>query len=278
MWFLPALASAIFYSMLWVLARMSRGLPSSVVTWIQFVYGPVLLVVASRYVDFPWGEMWWWAYLTLPFCIVPAYAMAMTHAVHRTQVTLLQPLFGLSSIATLAVASMFFGEVVPAYGIAGILLITFGLLSLYHSRWEVWRSRGPWIALFGAFLFGANAAIIGGVLQEFPHVFALSGIAITGHFLFCSIPAVPRLKQVVWSKRTVLIFIGLGIAMIGQDLATLYALTLGPFSYVISVKRSSMLLTAVVGYLFLRERDQSIGRLLFSSALVVIGVVMLTIT
>jgi drug/metabolite transporter (DMT)-like permease len=277
MWFPFALLSAVFYSMLWVLARMSKGLPSSVVTWIQFVYGPILLLVASRYVDFPWSETWWWIYLTIPFLFLPAYAWAMTYALHKTEVTLLQPLFGLSSIATLLVASMFFGEVIPVYGIVGILIITFGLLSLYHGRWEVWKSIGPWITLGGAFLFGANAAIIGGVLQKFPHVFALSGIAITGHFIFCSIPAVPKLKQVVWSKRTIWIFIGLGVAMIGQDLATLYALTLGPFSYVISVKRASMLLTAVVGYIFLHERDQSLWRLLISSVLVVIGVMMLTV-
>ena len=256
---------------------MSKGLPSSVVTGVQFIYGPILLWIASRYVDFPWGETWWWAYLTLPFCIVPAYAWAMTYALHRTQVTFLQPLFGLSSIATLLVASTFFGENIPTYGIVGILIITFGLLSLYHGRWEVWKSSGPWITLLGAFIFGANAAIIGGVLQKFPHVFALSGMAITGHLLFCSIPAAPRLKQVVWSKRTIWIFIGLSIAMLGQDIATLYALTLGPFSYVISVKRASMLITAVVGYVFLHERDQSLSRLLISSVLVLIGIVMLTV-
>ena len=277
MWFFPALVSAVFYSMLWVLARMSRGLPSSVVTWVQFIYGPVILCFASLYVDFPWGEIWWWAYLTIPFGFLPAYAWAMTYALHRTQVTLLQPLFGLSSIATLIVASWFFGERVSVFGIFGILFVTGGLLSLYHGRWEVWRGHGPWIALMGAFVFGSNAAIVAGVLKEFPHIYALSGIVITGHLLFCSIPAMPRLKQVTWSRRTLVIFFWLGVVMIGQDLASLYAFTLGPSSYVIAVKRTSMLLTAVIGYLFLHERDQSLIRLLVASGLVVIGVVMLTI-
>jgi drug/metabolite transporter (DMT)-like permease len=277
MWFFPALVSAVFYSMLWVLARMSRGLPSSVVTWVQFMYGPVILYFASMHVDFPWGEIWWWAYLTIPFGFLPAYAWAMTYSLHRTQVTLLQPLFGLSSIATLIIASGFFGERVAPLGVFGILFVTGGLLSLYHGRWGVWKSRGPWIALVGAFVFGSNAAIVAGVLKEFPHIYALSGIIITGHLLFCSIPAVPRLKKVVWSRRTLLIFFFLGVAMIGQDLTSLYAFTLGPSSYVIAVKRTSMLLTAVIGYVFLKERDQSLPRLMIASGLVVAGVVMLTV-
>jgi len=65
---------------------------------------------------------------------------------------------------------------------------------------------------------------------------------------------------------------------VGQDLLTLYAFTLGPSSYVIAVKRTSVLLTAVVGYVFLREREQSLKRLMLASGLVVGGVVMLAMS
>ena len=73
--------------------------------------------------------------------------------------------------------------------------------------------------------------------------------------------------------RTVAILAGLLLAFLVQEFTTLLALTLGPSPYVIAVKRTSVLLTAVVGYAFLREREQSLEKLLLASGLVVAGVV-----
>jgi uncharacterized membrane protein len=277
MWFVFAVGSACFYSMLWIIGRMSRGIPTVVVTASQYAYGPILLFFVYNTVEYPWDQTWWWFFLILPFCIVPLMGWAMTYVLHHTEVTVIKPLFGLSSISTLIVASVFFGETVTAYGVAGIFLIVFGLLMLYHGRWEIWKQNGPWISLFGAFVFGANGAVIGAVLGRFPFIFALSGIAMTGHFLVTGIPATTKLKDVQWNKRTFLILLAIMTAMFGQDIFTLMALSLGPSPYVVAVKRTSILLTAVIGYVFLHERDQSLKRLLLSSGLVVLGVMLLTL-
>ena len=277
MWFIFAVGSACFYSMLWIVARMSKGIPTVVVTASQYAYGPILLLFVYNTVEYPWDQTWWWAYLVLPFFFIPLMGWAMTYVLHQTQVTVVKPLFGLSSISALLVASLFFGETVTGYGVAGIFLVAFGLLSLYHGRWEVWKENGPWISLFGAFVFGANGAIVGAVLARFPHILAFSGIVMTGHFLATGIPATTKIKDVKWDRRTVLILLTIMIAMLGQDMFTLIALSLGPSPYVIAVKRTSILLTAVIGYAFLHERDQSLQRLLLSSGLVVAGVVLLTV-
>ena len=277
MWLLFSFLAAIFYSLLWLLARESRQIPIAVVLTSQFLYGPILLIIESRMYDFPWHQTWWWLYLLLPFVFIPLMNFAVTYALHETEVTLLKPLFGLSSIAALVVSSTFFGEVVPAYGIWGVFTITLGLLTLYHKRLHVWRRPGLWIALVGAFVFGINASVVAAVLQKFPHPFALSGLIISGHLLVSAPPALPVLKKVEWSKKTVLILFGLSIAMLGQDLLTLIALTMGPASYVVAIKRTSLLLTAFVGYVFLKERDQSLKRLMVASGLVVGGVVLLAL-
>lgn len=69
----------------------------------------------------------------------------------------------------------------------------------------------------------------------------------------------------------------MALVLLVQDLSTLYALTLGPSAYVIAVKRTSVLIVAVLGYFFLHERDQSLMRLLLASGLVVSGVGLLTL-
>ena len=277
MWFPYALLAAFFYAVLWVLARAARGMPSAVVSSLQFALGPFLLIYVTRTIDYPWSEGWWRMYLVLPFLILPLTAWATTHALRTTEVTLVKPLFGLSSIATLGVSSLFFGEEVPRFGVLGILAITAGLFILYHERWHAWRQAGPWMVLAGALIFGSNAAIAAAVLRRFPHILALSALMMTGSFVFNGIAAGTSWRDFVLSRRNILLLFGLLVTLVSQDLFTLYALTLGPSSYVIAVKRTSVLLTALLGYFFLKERDQSLPRLLFSASLVVAGVAALTV-
>ena len=277
MWFVFALLSAVFFTLLWVLARMSRGLPSAVVTAMEFLLGPFLLLSVAREIDYPWGETWWQWYLILPFLIAPLMFWALTYALQRTEVTLVKPLFGLSGLTTLFVASLFFGERVSILGVFGILLTVLGIFFLYQGRWEIWKHSGPWIVLAGAVIFGAAGAVIAAVLVRFPHVLALAALAMTASFVVNAVLAGRSWTRVSLNRRTVAILLGLVIAGIGHDLTTLYAFTLGPSPYVIAVKRTSILLTAIVGYVFLGERNQSLQRLLLSAVLVVAGVAFLTL-
>lgn len=271
MWFPFALLSAFFYALLWVLARVSRGMPSTVVTAVQFVFGPLMLLMVIPTIDYPWRASWWQLYLLFPFLIVPLTSWAMTYALHRTEVTLVKPLFGLSSIATLFVSSAFFGEEFSRWGLFGILFITLGLLLLYHEHWEAWKGAGPWMVLAGAIIFGVNAAVVAEVISRFPHVVALSALVMTTTFAANALGAGPLWRKMQWSKRNFLILLALALACLGQDVITLYALTLGPSAYVIAVKRTSVLIVGVIGYFFLHERDQSLMRLLLASGLVVSG-------
>lgn len=275
MWFILALIAAIAYALLWVLARVSRGMPSTVVTAAQFIPAPFILFAVTRSTDFPWSAWWWWAYLLLPFLFVPVATWAATYALHRAEVSLLKPLFGLSSILTLLTASLFFGEHVSVIGMTGIGVIVAGLLFLYHGRWQEWRNTGPWIMLAVVLFFGVNAAVVAAVIHRFPHVFAISSLVASGSLLMNAPFALRDLPSVRWSWCAVVILCSMMLVTLVQDISTLVAFTLGPSSYVIAVKRTSVLFAAFIGYVFLHERDQSLPRLLLASGIVVGGVIML---
>jgi drug/metabolite transporter (DMT)-like permease len=277
MWFPLALLSALFFSLMWVFARMSRGVPSSIVTALEFSVGPFFLVYSLRTVSYPWGEAWWQWYLLLPFCILPVTLWGLTYAVQQNQVTVVKPLSATSSIATLLVALVFFQERISFMGIFGVLIVTMGLLCLYHGRWNVWKTPGPWIALAGSLVLGTNAAIVAAVLSRFPHIIALAALVMTGGFVVNGIFAGRLWFRVQWTWYHAGVIFCLIVSMVVQDLLTLYAFTLGPSAYVIAVKRTSVLITAVIGYVFLHERDQSFWQLLGSSALVVLGMIMLVL-
>ena len=277
MWFPLALLSAFSFSLLWVLTRVSRGIPSGIVTAVQFLPGPLLLLWTSRSVDFPWGESWWSLYLLFLFLLMPVMQGVLTYAVHSMELTLLKPLFGLSSLATLLTSVLLFREPVSVWGVLGVILIAGGLLILYSGRWSIWWRGAPWLTLLAALIFGINAAIAKNVVMQFPHVLAIASLGMTASLTVNGLPALGKVREMQWSRRTILLLIAIFAAFLSQDLLSLTALTLGPSSYVIAVKRTSVLLTAVLGYVFLHERDQSLLRLLLSGGLVVVGVLALTL-
>ena len=256
---------------------MSRGIPSTVVTAAEYVTGPFLFFAVIGTVDYPWHEPWFWAYLTLPFLLIPFFVWSTTYAVHRIEVTYVKPLFGFSSITALLVASIFFGEEMTARGAIGILCITFGLLTLYHGRWSAWRSVGPWIMLSAALFYGANAAVVAAVLQKFPHVFGIAAMIFLGSFLMNLPMAIRDLRGFQFSRRHLLVLLGMIIMNFTQDILTLIGFTLGPSPYVIAIKRTSILLTAAIGYVFLHERDQSLPRLLLATGCVVLGIILVVL-
>jgi len=153
--------------------------------------------------------------------------------------------------------------------------MTLGLLCLYHGRWQAWKSVGPWLALIGSIVIGVNAAVVAAMLHRFPYVLAATGIAMTANFIVNGVLAGKSWRKVVWSSRNIALFFCMMIANTLQAVFTLLAFTLGPSAYVIAIKRTSVLIVAVIGYFFLKERDQSLPRLLLASGLVVLGIVVL---
>ncbi|HLC76107.1 MAG TPA: DMT family transporter [Candidatus Peribacterales bacterium] len=278
MWLIFAFSAAVAYSLQWILFRMSRGVPSTIVTATEYITGPLLFLIALRTVDYPWHEPWFWAYLTLPFLLIPFFVWSTMYAVHRVEVTYVKPLFGLSSMTTLLVASVFFGESISAYAVTGLVCITFGLLTLYHGRWAAWRNVGPWIILAAALFYGVNAAVVAKVLQKFPDVLGVIALVFLGSFLLNLPMAIRDLRTFRFSRNQLLILLSMVITTLLQDFLTLVGFTFGPSPYVIAIKRTSILLTAVIGYFFLNERDQSLNRLLLASGFVVIGVVFIVLS
>lgn len=278
MWFLYSLLAAAFYALVWILARVSRGIPSTVVTAAQFIPGPFLLFAATQTVDYPWGEWWWRAYLIFPFVLDPFFMWAMTKALHRIEVTTVKPLFGISSITALLVATLFFGERISMFGALGVGIVTVGLLCLYHDHLKIWKRWSPWVVLLSAMFFGANAAVVAEVLERFPHIFAMLALSFTGIFTALFPFAIRDLRSTPWTRRTLLILSVILLANVSQDVFTYLGLSLGPSPYVIAVKRMSILFTALIGYVLLKERDQSLSRLFLSSGVVVAGLMMMTLS
>lgn len=276
MWFALSLLSAVFYASLWLFARASRGMPSSIVTAIQFSPGPVILALSLPGTALPWDQPSWLVYLASQFLIIPPFAWAMNHVSQRVEVTVIKPLSSISSISAAFAGIAFFGDQFSPLSLAGIAIGTMGLLLLYHARWNVWRTPYPWIVLASVLAFGVNAALMGHVLSYWKHPIAMAGLAMTSTFLFTTIPALSQRASAVWTQKRVLLMLSFVAAMIAQELSTMYAFALAPSAaYVVSVKRTSIIMAALAGYLLFNERETPLPRLILSAGLTSAGVAVL---
>lgn len=277
MWILLSLLSAFAFAAVWMLAHASRGIPSSVVTTAQYALGPVVLLLSLPGTTLPWGLPIWYVFLFINCLIVPVASWAMIVAMQRVPVTVSNPLLGLSSVASLFTATFFFSGTFTPAGVAGILLTTLGLFVLYRGRWELWHTRYPWIVLAVVVLYGINGTVMRALLVPFPHPQILSGVLLSFSCIAPLGQAARKIRSVRWSSAVILLLLTLAIMTLTQDLATILAFQFAPAPYVLSVKRLSVLLSVLGGYVLFHERDESLSRLLLSTIIVLAGVVMMTV-
>ncbi|MBI5794153.1 EamA family transporter [Candidatus Uhrbacteria bacterium] len=277
MWILLSLLSAFAFAAMWLLARASRGIPSSIVTAAQYLFGPLLLFLFLPGTTLPWNLPLWYLFLIFNGSIMAGASWGMIIASHKVPVTVSNPLLGLSSVASLITVFLFFHGTFTLWGVSGILLTTIGLFVLYRGRWTMWRTRYPWIVLAVVILYGINGSIMHALLDDFPHPMVLSGIFLTCNFLMPLAQAAKQSRSASWTGGTILLLTALALVTLTQDLATIFAFQLAPAPYVLSIKRLSVLLSVLGGYVLFHERDESLGRLLLSTVIVLAGVVMMTV-
>ncbi len=277
MWVLLSLLSAFAFAGMWLLARASRGIPSSIVTAAQYATGPLLLLIFLPGTPLPWGLPLWYLFLIFNASIMAIASWGMIVASHKVPVTVSNPLLGLSSVSSLITVFLFFHGTFTVWGITGIFLTTLGLFVLYRGRWTMWRTRYPWIVLAVVILYGINGSIMHALLNDFPHPMVLSGIFLTCNFLMPLTQAAKKFRSVSWTGDVILLLVALAAVTLTQDLATIFAFRLAPAPYVLSIKRLSVLLSVLGGYVLFHERDESLGRLLLSTIIVLAGVVMMTV-
>lgn len=275
MWFYLALISAVLYASLWLFARASRGIPSAFVTASIHVWAPFALFFIVREIDFPWHESWWQLYMLFTICVIPGTLWALTFASQRSEVTVINPLAALSTIATLAVSILLFEKQFELLHIAGIFVVVLGLFFLYHGAKGTWRKPWPWIVLVGVLILGVNVAIIKEVLERFPHPIAVLAFASTCSFSVNAIFATGSIRAIRLSKNRIVLLLFFLAATVAQDFATFFALSMGPAPHVVAIKRTSILFAAFMSYFLFGEKEQPLWKLMTACVIVVVGVALL---
>lgn len=275
MWFLLSLLAAVFYAALWVLARASRGLPTSIVLAAEFSPVPLLVLFGWPSQPVPWDQPLWIFFVCVSIFFMPVTWWLMTYAGQRSDIGVIKPLSSLSSITALVAGVLIFHDQISFVGGLGVMVVLGGLLVLYRGRSYHWSKRYPWIVLFCVLSFGFIGALLRSVLQMFPEPLFVTGIFLLPGGLLYLLQAVRVVRSIRFTASHYYILIAFAIASITQEVASIYALTLAPAAYMYTVKRTSIIIASLIGYFYFHEKEVPLWRLTAGSIVVVGGTAVL---
>ncbi len=244
---------------------------------------PLLFVVP--FPDIP-APFWAWVAAAIPLEILAM--LLYVRAIRDSPLSLTLPYLAFTPVFIVATGFLLLGEEVSLLGFCGILLVVAGayLLNFEHILANprggllapfraISRERGSRLMLAVAFIFSVTSVLGKGALQYVSPLFF-------GAFYFTLIGVItlaiftvrqPHIVTVLWRRTAVHLFIGLMMAL--MVVTHFFAMEQVEVSYMIAVKRSSLLFGIVYGALLFKERQ--LMQHLAAASLMIAGVVLIAL-
>jgi len=286
-WFFLSLACAFFTA---TTAALSKGILKKYnvffAGWARFLFSlPIfvaLLYTFRPHFSFEPG-FWKIVIVLLPF-EVSAFLLFLK-ALKISPLSLTFPFLGLTPVFTIFFSRFLLGEKVSPIGIAGIAIIALGtyLLNINHVKEgflaplkNIYREKGSLLMVIVALTYGATS-VLGkkALLLSGPLSFAA---VYYGIFFLIFTPlalAEQRKVKVKFEKRDAFLFLGLGVSFAAAMLFHFNAVVLTNVSYMVSVKRLSLVISVLYGGIIFHEKG--IGSRMLGSAVILCGVLLLSL-
>lgn len=263
-WFGLALAVALLTSVQDILNKSAlKQLPAASVVWGWWFFSLPLLWLGwgLRPGFLPAPDPGFWMVLALDVMLLAIGVAAYVKALQADDLSVTVPLLSFSPLFLLVTSPLMLGEYPRFVGVAGVLLIVGGSYVLFLPRGagltapfrELWRRKGARYMLLVAAVFSVSGNIDKmGVLQTS----ALQWVLLLNTSLAAALSVIlfPRLAR---SRRDILRHWP-RLALIGSCnaaalLIQMTAIQQTQVPYLIAVKRTSILFSALYGFIMLRE-------------------------
>jgi drug/metabolite transporter (DMT)-like permease len=284
-WFFFAFLTALFEALKDVASKKTMATTNEyVVAWGWMLFPLPFLATTLLFQGIPpIGERFWLALVAGVIIVLSSFNLYMK-AIKASDLSVTLPMIAFTPLFLLITSPLIVGEFPRPMGLVGIVFIVIGSYVLnIKQRKHGWlapykallHEPGPRLMLLVAFIWsiGANVDKVG-VSNSSPFfwltmIYLCTGLIMTPVVLWHtkSPTEIPRhLKH--------LIVIGFFMAMAGMSQMTAITMTLVP--YVISVKRTSILMGVIFGTLIFKEKG--IRERLSGVIIMIVGVVLITLS
>jgi len=283
LWVLYALIAAFSLATADAISKKAMGESDEyVIAWVRQGYSLPFLALIFLYIDIPDLDRTFW--LTL-FFLIPLEMTAILlymKAIKTSPLSLTIPFLSLSPLFIILIAFVLLGELPDKSGLMGILLIAAGgyLLNIRATKEgllgpirAIRREKGSILMIIVALIYSITSTLGKVAVQHSSPLFFGAFYPLLLTIALSVLLAVRgRLTQAV-SRPFIFLVIGLFISI--MVLSHFKAISLIDVSYMISVKRFSLIFSVIYGKILFKETDT--GERLMGSILMVAGVILITL-
>ncbi|MFO7821490.1 MAG: EamA family transporter [Lentisphaeria bacterium] len=267
MWFIFALASAFFAAVNRTLIKSAgRTAGDSAIVFARSAFGAIPAVALLFVVPIPSIPPKFFVFI---FCACSTDVIAllcMSRSLRLASMQRAVPLLSFTPVFLLVTGVLLLNESPSLQGLVGVVVTVTGsyLLSSKGTRMRIWepfvlliKEPGARYMLVAAACFSvAGPFFKKAVLSTSPY-FTMSVSLPLSTFLLVSVHLLRgrHFSTLLPKKENLAVMIGLGLGVVGVALSTNFAFELGLISYVVSIKRLSILISLIMGAVIFHERN-----------------------
>ncbi|MBI5884978.1 MAG: EamA family transporter [Deltaproteobacteria bacterium] len=280
-WLPLALTTAVALSLADVFSK--KALASSedmVIVWVREGYALPFLALGFLFIPVPSLDWVFWRTVAILLPLEIAGLVLYVKAIRLSPLSLTVPFMALSPVFIIVFAFVFLGELPTRGGVAGIVLIAAGAYLLNASASSrgllapikaAFKEPGSLLMMIVAFIYGFTSTLGKVAVQHSSPVFF--------GFAYPFMLALVMGAYLVWRGRFMLVFsrprafLPIGLCTAVMISTHFMAISLTQVAYMISIKRTSLLWSVIMGRLIFKEANLT-DRLL-GSAVMLAGVMLI---
>lgn len=283
LWVLYALIAAFSLATADAISKKAMGKTDEyVVAWVRQGYSLPFLAVVFFFIDIPPLDGTFWLTILFLLPLEMTAILLYMKAIKTSPLSLTIPFLALSPVFIILTAFVLLGELPDKSGLLGIFLIALGgyLLNIRSAKEgflgpvrAIGRERGSILMIIVALIYSVTATLGKVAVQH-------SGPLFFGAFypflLTIALTVLLRVRgRLSQATSRPWVFLGIGLFIAAMVLSHFKAISLIDVSYMISVKRFSLIFSVLYGRLLFQEGNT--GERLTGGILMVAGVISITL-
>lgn len=285
-WPILALLTAFFESLkdIFSKAGLKNNVDEYVTSWSLRFFSLILLLPFLLFIKIPNLNINFWIALLVGGSLNVITIILYMKAIKHSDLSLTVPMVAFTPLFLLITSPIMVHEFPNIYGLVGIILIVLGsyILNLkerHNGHFAPFKAlikeNGPRLMLFVAFVWSITSNIDKiGIRNSSPVFWTIANSIFWASALFpiMLLKSKKNIKNISPNLKTLIplgIFTGLG------GIAQMIAINLTLVAYVVSIKRTSSIISVLSGYFIFKEK--SIKERLFGATIMIIGVLFITL-
>ena len=285
LWFFLSLATAIFLSTNDALSKTAlEGYSEELIAWVRWGLAAPFLLLILPFIDIPEIDHSFWIIVIIAIPLEMTAIILYMKAIKVSPLSLTIPFLALTPLFLIFTSFILLGEMPDASGICGILLIVTGAYVLNIGKKgegilaplrAVTKERGSLLMIVVAFIYSITASLGKmAILHSSPLFFAVTYTFLLSACLF-PFAWIKRKRNFLPPTGRPILFVMIGLTYALMLVCHFTAVSMIEVTYMISIKRTSLIFSVIYGWLIFRETN--IRERLMGSVVMVSGVAMIVI-